>query len=214
MVLIILASLILAEWSSSRYIDENFYLLPTRAWQLLGGALLAKLEIDKIPITHTALQKSMPIFGLCCVVYSILFFNDQMQHPSFHTAIPIVGVMLIIYFSSKDNVVTKLLSCRLFVLIGLISYSLYLWHVPVFAFARILSVSEPTNLDKIIWILLSIVGASLTCRFIEKFTRNRSICSIRKIWTIAFDRNTVTLNIFNLWQLYRRCIIQIARAVF
>ena len=60
-----------------------------------------------------------------------------MFHPSFYTLSPIIGVCLIIWFSNKDELITKILSTKLFVGIGLISYSLYLWHYPIFGFVRV-----------------------------------------------------------------------------
>ena len=60
-----------------------------------------------------------------------------MFHPSFYTLSPIIGVCLIIWFSDKNEMITKILSTKLFVGIGLISYSLYLWHYPIFAFSKI-----------------------------------------------------------------------------
>jgi peptidoglycan/LPS O-acetylase OafA/YrhL len=74
---------------------------------------------------------------LLLIGHSILFFNDEMFHPSFYTLSPIIGVCLIIWFSNKNELITKILSTKLFVGIGLISYSLYLWHYPIFAFSRI-----------------------------------------------------------------------------
>ena len=60
-----------------------------------------------------------------------------MFHPSLLTLSPIIGVCLIIWFSNKSEIITKMLSTKFFVGIGLISYSLYLWHYPIFAFSTI-----------------------------------------------------------------------------
>ena len=60
-----------------------------------------------------------------------------MLHPSIYTISPIFGTCLIIWFADKNQFITKILSSRPFVWTGLISYSLYLWHYPAFAFARI-----------------------------------------------------------------------------
>ena len=68
----------------------------------------------------------LPSIGLFLIGYSILFFNDKMFHPSFYTLSPIIGVCLIIWFSNENELITKILSTKLFVGIGLISYSLSL----------------------------------------------------------------------------------------
>ena len=132
-----LISLGLADWGSRNYPSINFYVLPTRAWELLVGSILAYFEIT---LGYRSKQKTLnlilPSLGLFLIGYSILFFNDKMFHPSFYTLSPVIGVCLIIWFSNKNELITKILSTQIFVGIGLISYSLYLWHYPIFAFAR------------------------------------------------------------------------------
>ena len=130
-------SLGLADWSSRNHPSFNFYVLPTRGWELLAGSILAYFEIIKGHRSkNRILNLILPFIGLMLIGHSILFFYDKMFHPSFYTLSPIIGVCLIIWFSNKDELITKILSTRLFVGIGLISYSLYLWHYPVFSFIR------------------------------------------------------------------------------
>jgi peptidoglycan/LPS O-acetylase OafA/YrhL len=133
-----LISLGLANWGSKNYPSLNFYILPTRAWELLAGSILAYFEITKgYRSKNKTLNSILPIVGIFLIVSSILFFNDVIIHPSFYTLSPIIGVCLIIWFSDKDLLITRILSTKLFLGIGLISYSLYLWHYPIFAFYRI-----------------------------------------------------------------------------
>ena len=133
-----LVSLILADWGSRNYPSLNFYILPTRGWELLAGSILAYFEITKGHRSkNKTLNSLLPMVGIFLIIGSILFFNDEILHPSFYTLSPIIGVCLIIWFSDKDELITKILSIKLFVGIGLISYSLYLWHYPIFAFYRI-----------------------------------------------------------------------------
>ncbi|MGH1456653.1 MAG: acyltransferase family protein [Alphaproteobacteria bacterium] len=130
-------SLEAAELASAPYPDATFYLLHTRFWELLAGAILAKIEMERSRDSHEVLHAVMPAFGLFLIAHALLSFEDTMRHPSFMTAAPVVGTMMIIWFARKGELVTDILSSRVFVGVGLISYSLYLWHYPVFAFARI-----------------------------------------------------------------------------
>ena len=98
----------------------------------------------------------LPGVGILLIGHSIFFFNDKMLHPSFYTLSPIIGVCLVVWFSGKNEVVGKILSSKLFVGTGLISYSLYLWHYPIFAFYRIKNFT-PSEFDKIELIFLTFV---------------------------------------------------------
>ncbi len=105
--------------------------------------------------------------------HSILFFNDGMFHPSFYTLSPIIGVCLIIWFSNKNEIITKILSTKLFVGIGLISYSLYLWHYPIFAFARITDFIQGSSLNKVLLGIIVVILSTLSYYFVERPARNK-----------------------------------------
>ena len=180
----ILTSLLIADWGSKNYPSFNFYVLPTRAWELGIGSLLAYFEINnKRREQNKVLAKSLPFLGLLLITHSIIFFNDNMFHPSFFTLSPIIGVCFIIWFSNKDEIIYKILSSKLFVGVGLISYSLYLWHYPIFAFARIAEFPQGEVVVRIFMVIALIILSVGSYYFIEKPARNRSY-SFNKIFTI------------------------------
>jgi len=176
-----------AEWGSRNYPTFNFYILPTRGWELLAGSILAYFEIT---LGHRNKNRKLtlvlPSIGLILIMHSILFFqdfqlitpetqlNDEIFHPSFYTLSPIIGVCLIIWFSNKDELITKILSSKLFVGTGLISYSLYLWHFPIFAFGRTTGfLQEDSTLIKLLLGLIIIIISILSYFFVERPFRNR-----------------------------------------
>jgi peptidoglycan/LPS O-acetylase OafA/YrhL len=170
-------SLALADWGSRNHPSFNFYILPTRGWELLAGSILAYFEITKGHRSqHQILNLILPTIGLLLIGHSILFFNDKMFHPSFYTLSPIIGVCLIIWFSHKDELITKILSTKLFVGIGLISYSLYLWHYPIFAFNRIAEFTMEGGgvFKKLSLVFLILIVSIFSYYFIEKPLRNKN----------------------------------------
>jgi peptidoglycan/LPS O-acetylase OafA/YrhL len=169
-------SLGLADWGSRNYPYASFYFLHTRMWELLAGSILAYFEtINGKRSENKTLNLILPSIGVFLIGHSILFFNDKMFHPSFYLLSPIIGVCLIIWFSNKDELITKMLSTKLFVGIGLISYSLYLWHYPIFAFSRISEVINASLFYKFILGIVMILISILTYIFIEKPARNKKI---------------------------------------
>ena len=187
LILGLVISLGLAEWTSRNYSSASFYFLHTRMWELLAGSILAYFEIIKGHRSKNKLFNLMlPTIGLLLIGHSILFFNDKMFHPSFYTLSPIIGVCLIIWFSNKDEVITKVLSTKLFVSIGLISYSLYLWHYPIFAFARISEFMEGNFVNKI-FIGFAILSFSIiSYYYLERPSRNKQYKTLFIIPTILF----------------------------
>lgn len=134
--LVIVASLGLAEWASATHPTANFYFLPTRVWVLAAGALTGVYLSHRHALTGT-IANVTSIVGLGLILASIFMFNDIIPFPSLWGSIPIVGVVLVILSATPGTLVNTVLSQRFLVGIGLISYSAYLWHQPLFAFARV-----------------------------------------------------------------------------
>jgi peptidoglycan/LPS O-acetylase OafA/YrhL len=168
-------SLGLAEWTSRNHLSVSFYFLHTRMWELLAGSLLAYIEIilGYRSKQHT-LNLILPSVGLFLVGHSIIFFDDEMIHPSFFTLSPIIGACLIILFSNKDELITKILSTKFFTGIGLISYSLYLWHYPIFAFDRLIDFTQGSLLNQFLLIIFIILLSIFSYHFIEKNFRSKN----------------------------------------
>ena len=168
-------SLGLADWGSRNYPSFNFYILPTRGWELLAGSILAYFEIiNGGRSQNKRLNFILSLTGLILIGHSILFFNNEMFHPSFYTLSPIIGVCSIIWFSDKDEIIKKILSTKIFVGIGLISYSLYLWHYPVFAFVRITEFAQETLFNKLLILIIIVILSTFSYYFIERPARNKS----------------------------------------
>jgi peptidoglycan/LPS O-acetylase OafA/YrhL len=126
---IFMLSLGTAQWSSSAKPIAAFYLLPTRGWELLVGAFVGFYEFTP---SRSKFADIGSWLGLTLILYAILTFDNRTPFPSFYTLIPAVGTALIILFTNDKTAVGKILNHKVFVGIGLISYSLYLWHHPLF----------------------------------------------------------------------------------
>ena len=198
----LIISLIISDWGSKNYPSVTFYFLHSRMWELLAGSILAYIEIKKgRNVQNNLLSKTAPFFGLLFIIISVIYYNEKIPHPSYFTIIPIAGVCLIIWFSHERDFVTKILSSKLFVGTGLISYSLYLWHFPIFAFGRIKD-NTPSQYDKFEWIILTIILSIFTYFLVEKFFKNR-IAITKKI--LAFSLSLVFLAILipNIYVIYK-----------
>ncbi|MDA8665860.1 acyltransferase [Litoricolaceae bacterium] len=169
----VLLSLLFADVMESRNAMFNFFLPYSRFWELACGSFLAAFELIYGPIRKSWAVNLLPIFGLYLIFYGVLFFDGNTKHPSFYTLIPIIGVSIIILFASKDELVGKILSSKPFVGIGLISYSAYMWHYPIFAFSRIGKV--PSNYDKLEWLALTLILSIASYYLIERPFRSREI---------------------------------------
>lgn len=171
----LLGSLILAEWGSQHKPDAAFYWLPTRIWELMVGAVIA---------VHLAgrggyRSQTLSALGLGMILLSIFMLDEQTPFPGLHALLPVVGAGFIILFAAKNTLVHSLLSHRIPVGVGLISYSLYLWHQPVLVFMRIYFLEELNVWQSIAAIVISLLLAVFSKQYVEDYFRFRFIAGKR-----------------------------------
>ena len=184
-----LASLAAAVWASRNHPQAAFYLLPTRGWELLMGACIAVYFLGSSGAalaardTASLLHEVGGALGLALIAYAVITFDRTVPYPSLYTLVPTLGAALIILFASPRTAVGKLLNTPVLVGAGLLSYSAYLWHQPLFAFARIRREGALGTPLALALSLAAIVCAYLSWRYVEKPFRNRAL----------IDRTTVFL---------------------
>ncbi len=190
-------SLFYADWASINRVSSNFYLLPSRIWELLAGAIAAYIITKNLPLYKIAqgrLTSELGSFaGLLLIVLSIVTFTRELPFPSFYTIVPVLGTVLIVFCANSSNVVGRVLSLRPLVFLGLISYSTYLWHQPIFAFTRHYTLIEHSNLLQIVLIIVAVLLGFLSWKYVEQPFRNRKKYTNKKIWTLSFAVSAVLL---------------------
>ncbi len=142
LILTLALSFAVALWGVGYSTEKNFFFTPSRMWELLAGALAgvyvfnrqATLASGKDLISHAA-----SALGMAMLLASFAFLNTKTPFPSGWTAIPVFGAVLLLIFSTDKGPIGKVLTAPPVLAIGLISYSLYLWHQPMLAFWRILN---------------------------------------------------------------------------
>ena len=183
LITLIVSSLLLAQWMSVTKPELGFYILPTRAWELLIGALVAfYVTHPKRQEISAPLNQGGSLLGLALLIYAVLAFNPQTPFPSLYTLVPTVGAALIILCANQTTAVGRLLGHRLLVGIGLISYSAYLWHQPLFAFTRYRYLDHPGQVLLGALAVLAFALGYLTWRFIETPFRNKQRFTRRQIF--------------------------------
>lgn len=143
--------------------EAVFYLLPTRAWEILAGSATAiALRRHDIPKNDTA-----SFLGLVMIVIPIFLYDGNIPYPSQYTLMPVIGTVLIVLFAGKQGMVTAFLSMPVMVGIGLISYSAYLWHQPILAFIRLSPKTSHHPHLILLAILATFLLAFLSYKYVE-----------------------------------------------
>ena len=183
-----ICSLVLSQWATHAMPAAAYYLLPSRGWELLIGALaacyLSKTNRKKI---GRATGEVCGWLGVGLILYAVFVYSEETRFPGLYALVPTLGAVLIILFATQQNAVGRFLGNKAFVGIGLISYSAYLWHQPLFAFARYKTLLEPSYTVFLALSVLALVLAYFSWKYVEAPFRKSGKIAGRKIVTLSFS---------------------------
>ncbi len=176
------ASLGLSIYGTERSASATFYLLPTRAWELFVGALLA-MRPGSRPDEASRAKEFAAALGLVLILTPCLLYDQGTPFPGLAAIPPVLGAALLIWGGDSPGRLPstcRFLAWRPLVIVGLISYSLYLWHWPLFAFAKNQTISPLSLNQRLILVVASLILAVLSWRFVEVPFRSRSLLASRR----------------------------------
>jgi hypothetical protein len=159
-------------------------------WELFAGSIAAFI-VQKRGVEK---NNALALLGLSAIVFSIFAYDNLTPFPSIYALVPVVGVVLVLLYGNKATFAARLLSTKLFVGLGLISYSAYLWHQPLFAFARIRLIEAPSTAFMLMLGLASIVLAVISWKYVEQPFRNKKKWSRKFVFSTAVIGGTAFIS--------------------
>ena len=165
-----LVSFALCLWSIRAHPVGNFYLLHTRAWELAAGGWAATIRSPE----DQRGSGTLALLGLLMIAAAVFTLPEGSPSPSAAMLLPVAGTTLVLLYG-RAGFAHRLLSASPMVGIGLISYSTYLWHQPLFAFLRVASSNPPPTWQFVALIPVALMLAWASWRFVERPFRSRSM---------------------------------------
>ena len=177
---ILLVSFGMSVWAVAHAPQKAFFLLHMRAWELLAGAMLAVMPLRDWRASP-ALAQGVSLLSMTLILIAVCGFDSTTPFPGATALLPVLGVVGLIWANGQQSTwVGRLLSSRIMVGLGLISYSWYLWHWPVFVYASYAAVDGLSPLELGALMLLSLVMGYLSWRFVETPFREKRLLPGRK----------------------------------
>lgn len=194
------SSLVLSIWAVPRMPAAAFYLLPTRAWELALGSIAALIPLSSLVAVRSGIRSTLAWSGLVLILLPCLLYSSSTPFPGLAAFPPCLGATLFIVFSNSavsgadsKGLLVRMFSSKPMVGIGLVSYSLYLWHWPLFAFSNYWSLSELSLGRSLSLVVLSGFLAYLSWRFVETPFRLKNVGATRRgIYAYSFAGLTLT----------------------
>ncbi|AVY99278.1 hypothetical protein DAI21_17285 [Lelliottia sp. WB101] len=190
-IIIAIASFIYCVATMTSDPTANYYSPITRFWELMAGVLIAIATVDGYKLKSIKVKNALSILSILMLTLSIFAINEGIPFPGYIAALPVIGSVLFIASGSDAILNRTLFSFKPIVIIGLVSYPLYLWHWPLISFARIIHGSTPDTYTTIIIFAAAVVLSLATYYLIEKPLRNilkqkRGVKAIALTGTMSF----------------------------
>ena len=182
------------------YEDQSltFYMLTTRGWELLIGSILAIATIPRL--RNEMGMRVLALLGLGLVLFSMFVFDNETPFPGAYAALPTIGTAILIYTGHAGATpVNRMLSLRPMVFVGLVSYSLYLWHWPIIVFSKYLKGVALSNVENAAMLVVIFAVSVASWRFVETPFRRKQLLPTRKGIFIASLVSTAILIIASLF---------------
>lgn len=178
------ASLLASVWMTSRNPSTAFFLLPSRAWELGVGALLAHYD-GRAALARRAppawVKQALGGAGLLALVAAITLYDGATAFPGIAAALPVLGAAMLI--AANGSLVNRvILGNKALVFVGLVSYSWYLWHWPMLSFARLVADRPLGVATALTLVALAFVMAIASWRFVERPFRTSKAGDAGTLW--------------------------------
>lgn len=198
----LLVSFLLSVLALGDYPEATFFLLPSRAWELLLGACLAHYPKGAVP-RKMLYRQAFGLLAVVLIAVPVFYYSKSTSFPGAAALAPCFGTAIIIALGMipglPETFVSRLLSTRVFVSIGIISYSLYLWHWPMIAYLNYWRLGETEFAEQFAVVLGSFALAYLSWRYVETPFRTRQICASQSSIYLFAGSGIVVLLVAGCW---------------
>lgn len=173
--LVFVTSFALAQWATYAEPSAAFYLLPTRSWELLVGVFTAFYSSKIKPNEFGNIAGEFAGWlGFSLIMYAFFSYSKATSFPGFYALVPTLGTALIIIFATQQTTIGKFVGNKFLVGIGMVSFSAYLWHQPLFAFAKYKGVEASDTKIFAMLSLVTLLFAYYSWRYVEVPFRGKS----------------------------------------
>jgi len=182
---LIIGSLVFAQVGANAQWTSNFYLLPSRAWELLLGAALALLGVRAGPGSAGRAREAVSFLALIALVGSLVLLTEHDPLPGVLSLVPVGATVALLWSSGPETLAYRVLTLKPLVTVGLMSYSIYLWHQPLFVLARHATRSDLGAPLAAILVGVTVALSSITYRFVERPFRRKYWLSRQRIFLLG-----------------------------